>query len=88
MNKILLVVAILAFSNQALSHSGRTDKNGGHNCSQKSVNKGLCSGYHYHGSSKLDASEMEKQSIHEHDVEQKHSHEEITEIAATQEVAS
>jgi hypothetical protein len=29
-------------------HSGRTDAYGGHNCSQKSINKGLCSGYHYH----------------------------------------
>ena len=30
------------------SHSGRTDSNGGHNCSAKSQQKGLCSGYHYH----------------------------------------
>ncbi|MFS1421958.1 YHYH domain-containing protein [Shewanella sp. 10N.286.48.B5] len=49
MNKILLVVVLLALtSTQAFSHSGRTDSNGGHNCSQKSINKGLCTGYHYH----------------------------------------
>lgn len=29
-------------------HSGRLDKCGGHNCSQKSKDKGLCTGYHYH----------------------------------------
>ncbi len=29
-------------------HSGRTDSSGGHNCSDASVRKGLCSGYHYH----------------------------------------
>lgn len=30
------------------AHSGRTDSSGGHNCSAKSIAKGLCSGYHYH----------------------------------------
>lgn len=30
------------------AHSGRTDSSGGHNCSEKSQAKGLCSGYHYH----------------------------------------
>jgi hypothetical protein len=29
-------------------HSGGTDASGGHNCSQKSIDKGLCYGYHYH----------------------------------------
>jgi hypothetical protein len=29
-------------------HSGRTDSSGGHNCSDKSIRKGLCTGYHYH----------------------------------------
>jgi len=29
-------------------HSGGTDSNGGHNCSDASIRKGLCSGYHYH----------------------------------------
>jgi hypothetical protein len=32
----------------AFAHSGRTDSKGGHNCSQKSIDKGLCTGYHYH----------------------------------------
>mgnify|MGYP005644718713 CR=1 FL=1 len=31
-----------------IERSGRTDANGGHNCSDKSKRKGLCSGYHYH----------------------------------------
>ena len=30
------------------THSGRTDSNGGHRCSDKSKRKGLCTGYHYH----------------------------------------
>ena len=38
---------VLSISTQ-LAHSGRTDQFGGHNCSAKSIQKGLCSGYHYH----------------------------------------
>ncbi|UZM97336.1 copper amine oxidase N-terminal domain-containing protein [Lysinibacillus sp. MHQ-1] len=30
------------------AHPGRLDSNGGHNCSDKSKAKGLCTGYHYH----------------------------------------
>jgi len=45
----LLFISTLIFTTQAYSHSGRTDSSGGHNCSQKSIDKGLCSGYHYHG---------------------------------------
>jgi hypothetical protein len=30
------------------SHGGGLDGKGGHNCSAKSKQKGLCSGYHYH----------------------------------------
>ena len=57
MKKSLLVTLILvACSTTALAHSGRTDSNGGHNCSQKSVNKGLCSGYHYHKNEQLNKS--------------------------------
>jgi hypothetical protein len=49
MKKIIIcVVSVLVLSTQAFAHSGRTDKNGGHNCSQKSIDKGLCTGYHYH----------------------------------------
>ncbi|MDQ0113845.1 YHYH domain-containing protein [Paenibacillus harenae] len=42
----------------ALAHSGRTDSSGGHNCSDKSKAKGLCTGYHYHngGSSSSESS--------------------------------
>ena len=52
----LAITALLFISFQAVAHSGRTDSSGGHNCSAKSVQKGLCSGYHYHnnGGSHLD----------------------------------
>ena len=49
--------------------SGRTDKNVGHNCSQKSIKKGLCSGYHYHNISSIE----DKKHSHE-GVERTHSH--------------
>ena len=39
---------LLYFGIETYAHSGRTDANGGHNCSEKSQAKGLCSGYHYH----------------------------------------
>jgi len=45
---VLSLSALVVFNTYA--HSGRTDSSGGHNCSAKSVNKGLCSGYHYHNS--------------------------------------
>ena len=35
-------------SDEVLGHSGRTDSRGGHNCSEASKRKGLCTGYHYH----------------------------------------
>lgn len=46
----LLFILLLCFSfhTDAEAHSGRTDGNGGHNCSEKSIAKGLCTGYHYH----------------------------------------
>lgn len=53
MKKILALVVsvtLLLSAQTALAHSGRTDANGGHNCSEKSKQKGLCSGYHYHNS--------------------------------------
>jgi len=31
-----------------IGHGGGLDSSGGHNCSEKSQRKGLCSGYHYH----------------------------------------
>ena len=35
-------------SSEPLSHSGGLDSKGGHNCSDTSKQKGLCTGYHYH----------------------------------------
>ena len=49
MSKIMLfVISTLLMISQVDAHSGRLDKKGGHNCSQKSKEKGLCTGYHYH----------------------------------------
>jgi len=49
MKKVIVgLVTIVLLTSQAFAHSGRTDKNGGHKCSKKSVDKGLCTGYHYH----------------------------------------
>lgn len=45
---LTIFVLIVISSSFAEAHSGRTDSSGGHNCSQKSISKGLCSGYHYH----------------------------------------
>ncbi|MFC0187121.1 YHYH domain-containing protein [Fictibacillus aquaticus] len=39
---------ILGLASEASAHPGRLDGNGGHNCSEKSISKGLCTGYHYH----------------------------------------
>lgn len=56
MKKILpiVLVCVLILTPITHAHSGRTDANGGHNCSEKSKQKGLCSGYHYHNSGKSD----------------------------------
>lgn len=52
MKKLVLFLAMLtlffATTSIADAHPGRLDSNGGHNCSEKSKAKGLCSGYHYH----------------------------------------
>lgn len=45
---VLTFILTTTFSQSAFAHSGRTDANGGHNCSASSKAKGLCSGYHYH----------------------------------------
>ncbi|KQX68462.1 YHYH domain-containing protein [Paenibacillus sp. Root444D2] len=45
---LLTFIVTLTLSQSAYAHSGRTDSSGGHNCSAKSIAKGLCSGYHYH----------------------------------------
>jgi hypothetical protein len=58
LNKVvfLVLVCLVTFSTTMFAHSGRTDSSGGHNCSAKSVSKGLCSGYHYHNSGKSSGS--------------------------------
>lgn len=59
---------------QAIAHSGRTDANGGHNCSQKSKDKGLCTGYHYHNDGGLHA-DLTDELIHPSKVSAKMAHE-------------
>ncbi len=44
---ILSLVVLVGVPSSAYAHPGRLDKNGGHNCSAKSKQKGLCTGYHY-----------------------------------------
>lgn len=70
MRKIIIsALAILVISSQAYAHGGGTDQYGGHNCSQKSIDKGLCYGYHYHnGKSYANDAEGHKghQEVHEH----------------------
>jgi hypothetical protein len=44
----LTLTFIFLFGSIVSAHPGRTDSNGGHNCSEKSKAKGLCTGYHYH----------------------------------------
>ncbi|MCA0993494.1 YHYH domain-containing protein [Pseudalkalibacillus hwajinpoensis] len=46
----LVILLIITQPISAFAHSGRTDSSGGHNCSQKSIDKGLCTGYHNHNS--------------------------------------
>ena len=49
LSKILLaLIFVVSISTVSYAHSGGTDSSGGHNCSAKSQQKGLCSGYHYH----------------------------------------
>ena len=58
----LIVAAILilsSISTLSSAHPGRTDSNGGHKCSQKSKDKGLCTGYHYHNRNLLKSTESE-----------------------------
>lgn len=53
----IVVFSLIVMSSNVLAHSGRTDASGGHNCSQKSKDKGLCTGYHYHNSGKGQATQ-------------------------------
>ncbi len=85
MKKVLIgLTAIVILTSQASAHSGRTDSSGGHNCSQKSINKGLCSGYHYHRGQPFanNAKGHEGHSEHEHE----HEHEKKTKAAISAKV--
>jgi hypothetical protein len=55
---VVLMLVVAFYASYSSAHSGRTDSSGGHNCSQKSINKGLCSGYHYHNNTSIDQSEQ------------------------------
>lgn len=58
MKKLLIIPIFLLFfasHKTILAHSGRTDSSGGHNCSAKSIAKGLCTGYHYHNGGSVSA---------------------------------
>tara|TARA_R110002033_G_scaffold99376_1_gene147775 strand:+ start:7549 stop:7809 length:261 start_codon:yes stop_codon:yes gene_type:complete len=76
MNKLILASLLFLLAvPTSFAHSGRTDKNGGHNCSQASIDKGLCTGYHYHnGIAKTATINQEKHShdgiLHTHKVEE------------------
>ncbi len=65
MRKILLIVLLFSINTSVLAHSGRTDSNGGHNCSEKSKRKGLCSGYHYHNRPKTEQMEIKLEKAQE-----------------------
>jgi hypothetical protein len=76
MKKVLIgLVALIFLTSQASAHSGRTDKDGGHNCSKKSVEKGLCDGYHYHNgqpfANNAKGHEDHKEHAHDHKHEDK-----------------
>ena len=58
LSKLLLALVFLSLSTFSFGHSGRTDSNGGHNCSQKSKEKGLCTGYHYHNKPRVTNSDV------------------------------
>ena len=51
---VALMLVVASLTSYSSAHSGGTDSSGGHNCSQKSINKGLCSGYHYHNNTSID----------------------------------
>ena len=48
MKYLMVTIISLVLASSVVAHSGRTDAQGGHNCSKKSKDQGLCTGYHYH----------------------------------------
>lgn len=62
--KWFLGAFLFVFTFVADGHGGRLDKKGGHNCSKKSKEKGLCSGYHYHRAGNLSHSHVDEKHLH------------------------
>ncbi|QGH33174.1 YHYH domain-containing protein [Gracilibacillus salitolerans] len=63
---LIIVLILIPFHSTLEAHSGRTDSSGGHNCSAKSIAKGLCTDYHYHnggGSSSSGSSSSSSSNI-------------------------
>ena len=71
--KLLLVILISSSASSSLAHSGRTDAYGGHDCSETSKRKGLCSGYHYHNNLKIN--ETKQIYLGPHHVSERNSNE-------------
>jgi|TARA_R110000772_G_scaffold206564_1_gene317120 hypothetical protein len=76
---VALMLVVASLTSYSSAHSGGTDSSGGHNCSQKSINKGLCSGYHYHNNTSIDQhgqNEVEVSTISQKDSKtaKEHSH--------------
>ena len=69
MKKVTMLLVLAAVMSVSVSaHSGRTDSKGGHNCSQASKDKGLCTGYHYHnGTAYYDAEFKHPVADHKHE---------------------
>lgn len=65
--KYIITALVLMSINFAYAHNARVDKNGGHNCSQKSKDKGVCDGYHYHNKSEPKKEESKQVSSSEYD---------------------
>ncbi len=68
-NKLFICVfsIILVSFSTIFAHGGKTDSSGGHNCSSKSISKGLCSGYHSHSGGKRSNSRITKQKDSRHE---------------------
>ncbi len=71
LSKLILVLIFASLNTNTFAHSGRTDANGGHNCSEKSKKKGLCTGYHYHKKPKVNYISFEQQEEETHKVKNK-----------------
>ena len=66
MNKYIFTLAaafIFFMPTELFGHSGRLDSNCGHNCSESSKKKGLCSGYHYHFGNCPKSSSLEEVAV-------------------------